>query len=486
MDIGTSSTRTALFDGRGRRLHPTLAHHPYTLCYRADGGAELSAPALEQAVRKCLSSTLRKYHQSRTLRKVPIAAVGGSAFWHGMLGLDRHLRPVTPVFTWADSRAEKDAARLRAKFSEKKIHARTGCMLRSTFWPAKLSWLRRSQPKLFGRVSRWVSPSDWLYYRLFGVLGSSASMASATGLYNLETRTWDEQLLDICRVDSVALPNIVNRFGPVKSGPFHYQTVFPPIGDGAAGNLGSGADAGGAVAVNIGTSAAVRIVQKNREAICTEIPPGLFRYIVDQDRVVTGGAVSNAGNLREWCLRELRLENKSAALERALSRKAAAVDSLTVLPFWVSERAPTWPEHQWGIIDNLQQSTTAPEILRAVTTSVFYRLGQILRILEQATGRSRRVIVSGGGVHSLSAVRMLADALGRDLNLSSEPEASLCGAAVHALNQLGIERKKTAPGRLVRFDRRLAGKHRKRRDRQIALETLLTEGAAASRRPRAG
>jgi gluconokinase len=476
IDIGSSSTRTALFDEQARRLPNTSANEQYSVRYSANGGAELSPSILLRAARHCYGQTLRQYRVSRTLKEIPITTIGCSAFWHGLLGLDRRLRPITPVFTWADSRARDDAKRLRKKFSEEEIHARTGCMLHSTFWPAKLLWLKRTQPQLFRRVAIWASPTDWIFRELFGANGCSASMASATGLYNLRSKSWDNELREICGLRLNQLSDIRQVADSLRPSPQELRDakIFTAIGDGAAGNLGSGADCEGIAAINIGTSAAVRMMQRNRQAVRTKLPFGLFRYIVDLERSVIGGAVSNAGNLRQWCLRELRLEEDFLRLERAVSRKAAAADPLTVLPFWVVERAPTWPDRQLGVIEGLNQATRATDIFRTITTSVCYRLADILDLIEKATEHSRRIIVSGGILHSRAAITLLADALGRDLDLIREPEASLRGAAVYALNQLGIKAEPATAIRSVKCNRALAAKHRERRDRQFNLEKLLT------------
>jgi gluconokinase len=348
-------------------------------------------------------------------------------------------------------------------------------MLRSTFWPAKLLWLKRTRPQLFRRVAIWASPADWIFRELFGIIGCSASMASATGLYNLRREIWDNELREICALRLEQLSGIREIAGRVAQAPRELQDakIFTAIGDGAASNLGSGADGEGTVAINIGTSAAVRMIQTNRQAAQTKLPFGLFRYIVDPERSVIGGAVSNAGNLREWCLRALRLGENSAQIDRALSRTAAAADRLIILPFWVGERAPTWPDRQLGVIDGLNQSTHPTDVFRAITTSVFYRLAEILDLIESATGRSRRIIVSGGILHSRAAITLLADALGRDLDVAHEPEASLRGAAVHALNQLGIKSETATACKSVKYNRALATKHRERRQGQVDLETLL-------------
>jgi gluconokinase len=469
MDIGSSSTRTALFDENGRMFAKTVVSREYAVCYDADGGAELSPAVLRRASVECLQETARTWRASPSLRKIPIAGVGASAFWHSLLGLDRKGRAITPVYTWADSRCADDAVRLRQEFDEKKIHARTGCMLRASFWPAKLRWLRRTQERLFSRVTRWVSPAEWIFEELFGATGCSHSMASATGLYDLRTRQWDTALCAACGLEVEQLGQLIETATGTRSTfpELREAKFFTAIGDGAAGNLGCGADVPGRIAINIGTSAAVRAMETGARKAA---PFGLFRYAVDREKTVIGGAVSNAGNLRQWCVRELRI----ADAEKALSRTGGVANELTVLPFWVSERAPTWPEHLRGAVIGLSQASSAPQILRAITCAVFYRLSEILDLVESCTGRAKEVIASGGILHSPASIRLLADALGRDLRVSAEPEASLRGAAVYVLEALECRVDPLRQGKIVRHDPVLAEKHHVRRACQIALEDLLS------------
>ena len=479
LDLGSSSTRAALFDQRARRLSQTDATATYTIRYTADGGAELSPPTLRRAVVHCLRSSLKSHEQQRQLRRSPVIALAVSSFWHGLLGVDRQWRPVTPIYTWADARAKDGARRLRENLSERDVHARTGCMLHSSFWPAKLTWLRRNHARLFRRAVFWVSPIDWVFHELFGTIASSASMASGTGLYNFRRGAWDAEVCAACHVHPEQLP-ILRKHVTVAARPsgLPWETrIFTAIGDGAAGNLGSGADVPGVAAINVGTSAAVRIITQSHRRR-SRVPPGLFRYVVDDERCVLGGAVSNAGNLRQWALRELRIGKDAPTQRRIFSRTAAARDTLIALPFWAGERAPTWPDHQLGVMDGLNQTTSATDLLRVLSTSVFYRLAQILDLLAQAEGSPGRIIVSGGILQSPAAVRLLADAIGRDVQAAREQEASLRGAAIYALQQLGITVPRSPAGRLIRHDRRLAASHRQRRHRQIELERVLAERAA--------
>src|SRR5205085_2934581 len=271
LDIGSSSTRSALCNERGRSRRGTDARRQYSLRYTADGGAELSPLGLRRAVQACLRETL-----AASRRKIPIGAVGGSAFWHGLLGLDRKGRPLTPIFTWADSRCATDASRLREEFDERKTHGQTGCMLRASFWPAKLRWLRRTNRRLFRKVNRWVSPADWIFEEIFGAAGTSHSMASATGLYDRRTKSWHAELCDACGVDPGKLGEVQESSRATASGFSQLKNaeIFAAIGDGAAGNLGSDADRRGRIAINVGTSAAVRMLEHNRQHL-RPIPFGL-------------------------------------------------------------------------------------------------------------------------------------------------------------------------------------------------------------------
>ena len=470
MDIGSSSTRSALFDQKGRVLSETRARSEYAVRYTQDGGAELPAALIQRASRNCLAKDIGSaarfphppgYSDHRARRLCFLAQLART----GSKG-----RPLTPIFTWADSRCTPDAVCLREEFNERQIHRQTGCMLRASFWPAKLRWLRRTEPRLFRRVARWVSPVEWIFEELFGAAGCSRSMASATGLYDLGAQRWHPGLREACGVEVHQLGKLAEM---ADARPSAFREIAGAricfaIGDGAASNLGCGADGGRRIAINVGTSAAVRMMRMGE---WSTTPFGLFRYAVDGERSLLGGAVSNAGNLHRWCLRELRLGQ--SALEKALSRSAAASDAATVLPFWVAERAPNWPENLAGVMAGLSQTTDAAQIHRATQCAVYYRLGQILALIERAAGPAREIIVSGGILSSPAALRLLADSLGRDLSISSERESSLRGAAVYALEKAGGKAAPLRTARKLRHDRALARKHRLRHERQAALEQLL-------------
>ncbi len=439
IDLGTSSTRTAFFDATGRRLVQTTAQQAYPLLTSPDGMAELEPGALLGAVKMCIAESLRLRRMDATLKNLPLAGIGMSCFWHSMVGCTAKGEAITRVITWADSRCREAAAELRRKLDEKETHARTGCMLRASFWPARMRWLKERDERLFLRVAQWMSPAEWLQLQLVGDANCAIGMATGTGLFNPTTLTWDAGMLKIAGItekhlrklgdDPVHVAGALALEHPELKG----LPWFPGIGDGAASNLGCGATKPGLAAINVGTSAAIRVMREGKEA---SAPFGLFCYRVDKSRMLVGGAVSNAGNLRAWCMRELRLTD-GPELETALAARPEPTHGLVVLPFWTAERAPTWNEDATGAIHGIRQSTTALDMLQAITEATYHRIASISDLLFADEKTAPKIIVSGGIQKSTSALQRLCNVIDQTVFPSDEPEASLRGGAIYALEKLG-------------------------------------------------
>jgi len=474
LDIGTSSTRAALFDITAHRAPSTTSQHDYPLLTSPDGKAEIEPGALFGAARACISETLQRRRADAKLRDRPVAAIGVSCFWHSLVGCTEKGEAITRIITWADSRCHEAAAALRKRFDERKIHARTGCMLRSSFWPAKLAWLQRVEARLFARVRQWMSPAEWLQLRLTGGANCALAMATGTGLFDPQQQKWDAGMLKAVDISPENLRPLGDEPTPI-TGPFAQEFPelrgvlwFPGIGDGAAGNLGCGATHHGLAAINVGTSAAVRVV---REGPATA-PFGLSCYRVDARRHLVGGAVSNAGNLRAWCLRELRLTD-GPELETALAARSGPHHGLVVLPSWNTERAPSWNEDATGTIHGIRQSTTALDLLQAITEATYHRIERIVELLDCAEHGTPKLIVSGGIQKSASSLERLANVIGRPIYPFDEPEASIRGAAVHALEKLGYPIPAHKLINPVKPRKAAAREYAAEREKQRRLESLL-------------
>ncbi|MEX2382570.1 MAG: gluconokinase [Opitutales bacterium] len=478
VDVGTSATRTALFTEEACLVPSTLAQRKYTLRTSGDGRAELDAEELFTAFEECLEETIEYLRSDEKLRNCPVVAVSTSCFWHSLIGIDHQGRPKTSVITWADTRCNSDALEMRRELDERDIHRRTGCMLRSPFWPAKLRWLKRTQPDLFSSVDRWTSPAEWFQLRFCGNANCSHGIATGTGLYNPTALAWEQELLERCELPESKLsslsdePERLSRSCAKRYPELEEAKWFSGIGDGAAGNLGSGATCAGFAAVNVGTSAALRIVKEGKRA---QAPFGLFCYRIDSRRYLTGGAVSNAGNLFKWCLKELNVTGDPAELESCLAGRSAPDHGLTVLPFWSGERSLQWRDNVKGMIAGITAHTTALDLLQAVTEAGYYPLADIADQVAEREPEKLKIILSGGITKSPSAVQRLSDVLDRCLYPNDEPEASARGAAVFALEKMGFD---VPPfPRCDPIDPRpeVTQRYRKHREKQRALDKACSE-----------
>jgi gluconokinase len=437
LDLGTSSARAALYDARGRAVNGRFHQVPYEPVTTRDGGVEHDPAKLLEAAAACLDAVVR------AARHDDIQAVGVTSFWHGLMGFDTGHRPVTPLFMWADSRSARDAGVLRAALDEDALHTRTGCHLHSSYWPAKLRWLARERPAEAQRVTRWGSIGEHLELTFFGETATSLSMASGTGLLDQDTLRWDAEALAAAGIEVAQLVPIAGRtegrrglrapwagrWPALRGVPW-----FPAVGDGAASNVGSDCTDPGRVALNVGTSAALRIVRE------TEVAPprGLWRYRVDHRRGLLGGATSEGGNVYAWCQEVLRLPEHDT-VERWLAERTPDAHGLTVLPFLAGERAPGWRGDRRAAITGLSLDTTALDVVHAALEAVALRLTLVYELLAPHAAPDHVIVVSGGAVRRSRAwTQMLADALGRAVHLSPEAEATSRGAAVLALEAVGV------------------------------------------------
>jgi gluconokinase len=437
LDVGTSSVRAGFYDGAGRaiagRSHQ-VAHAP---TFTPDGGVEHDATRLLEGVVACLDAI----HPNRPPEET--RAVGVATFWHGLLGFDARGHPITPVYMWADTRSEGEAQLLRAALDDEELHARTGCHLHSSYWPAKLRWLARERPAEVQRVSRWGSFGEFLELSLFGDATTSVSMASGTGLMDQTDLRWDPEALAAAELEDRHLFPIAARIEARRGlrAPWAgrwpaLRTAgwIPAIGDGAASNIGSDCIGPARVALNVGTSAALRVVTRD-----TLAPPrGLWRYRVDRTRSIIGGATSEGGNVYAWCRQVLRLGSDDE-LEAALAALAPDAHGLTVLPHLAGERSPGWRSGRRGAISGLRLDTTAVEITRAALEAVALRLAMVYGLLAPCASADHAVVASGGALgRSRAWTQIIADALGHTVTSSAEPEATSRGVALLALEALGV------------------------------------------------
>lgn len=439
VDVGTSSVRALLYDARAEPIADMAAQVTYDMMTTSDGGVFCDPDRLADHTTQVIDAVLA----AAGAHAEKIGGVASDTFWHNMLGVDHSGAAVTPLYTWADTRSDGAAAALRRELDERIVHQRTGCMIHPMYLPAKLRWLAEAEPALFRRAAHWMSFAEYFLQHCFGERACSLSMASGSGLLNLNERTWDALVLAALPIETDHLSPLHDLDGPLTGLSPRSARRWPAlarvpwylsIGDGAASNLGSGGTDARRIAVNAGTSTAMRLVLR---ADSVAVPDGLWAYRVDGRHFVVGGAESNGGNVWAWLKERLRVDDDDATA-RAIAAIPPDGHGLTVLPFLAGERSPNYNAAARGAITGLRLDTTAPEIARAFLEAMTYRLGFMHRIIAAHYPEADEIVVSGSALlRNPTWMQMLADVLGRPLVVSEEAEATSRGAALVGLAQLG-------------------------------------------------
>jgi len=450
LDIGTSSVKGAIYDADGRQVAGSLGTSGCRFSNIARGAAEFDTEQLAGEVFKCLDR-LDSFCAGLDER---VAAVGMCTFVGNLLGIDDDNRPVTPLYTYADTRGSEQVGRLADLIDERECHLRTGCRFHPAYWPVRIMWLASRRRELFARVSRLVTFGQWIHLQLFGVATLSPSVASWSGMLDRHAVDWDTHLVDILPIGEKYLPDF-SRGSPRNGLKSEYAARWPrlaaadwfdALADGAAANVGSGCVVADRVSLTVGTSSALRVVLDGSPA---DISRGLWCYRLDGRRSLLGGALTEGGNIHAWAKDTLRIED-SDELETRLARIPPGEHGLLVLPLLYGERCPGWAADAKGAITGLTAQSGPEQILKACMESVALRLATVFELMQPALGEEIEIVASGGALLASSTwLQMMADVLGRQVSVSDVRQASARGTALLALEGLGEERESEEPGSLT-------------------------------------
>jgi len=428
LDIGSSSVRAMTFNERGDLLHSAKRNYAFDVI--PPGASMMDADVLRGHVESALTEILTLISPGE------IAAVGMDTFVGNVLGVDRSGNAITPIYTYADTRSAPDVIALRERIDVKEMHERTGVVHHTAYLPARLNWIRRTQPDLFNQVDQWVDFATYLYRRWFGdpSIPMSYSVASWSGMLNRKSLEWDDRWLDILNLSKISLPPLADYNASVQGHVDlpHMSSVpfFLALGDGAAANVGTGCMTPAKIALTLGTTAALRVVTNSTRP---NVPFGLWNYRVTQDLHLIGGATSEGGNIFQWAKQTLNLTD---AQVNALDERPPDSHGLTFLPLLAGERSPGWEANATGAVIGLRLSTTPQDLLQAAMEGVAFRLAAIA---DQMDVPDAAVIGSGGALSPVWA-QMIADALNRPVDVLADQKAiTAWGTAALVFQALGVD-----------------------------------------------
>jgi len=444
IDVGSSSVRALLFDTAAQLIPDALCAEGHQFQTHPDGQSTADPQAVAQAVERCLDVILKHPAAAQ------IQAVGMATFVTSLIGLDAAGNPLTPLYSYADTRCASSVTWLMQRMDNGAVYQQTGCPLHTAYYPAKLHWLKQIQPEQLNRVHQWVDIGIYLYRRWFGrEIPMSVSSASWTGLLDAQAEMktgeaeWAYDLLSRCDLAGVSLPELADYTTPQTTlSPAYAQRwaalvnvpFYLPVGDGAAANIGSGAVREDQLALTIGTTAAIRQIMPFNTKMYDRLMqrqnasnrPWVYR--LNQASMLVGGATYEGGNIFQWAQQTLNLAG--ADIEAELLRREADSHQLTVLPHLSGERSPGWQSQAVGIIHGLRLSSTPIDILQAALEGVAQRLALVAESLGAGS------VMAGGGalVASPAWGQIIANTMNRPLHLIDAPEVTARGVALMVLH----------------------------------------------------
>jgi len=451
VDVGTTSIKTLAFDGQGHELARSGAQQQ--LIRDAPGAAEQDPRAVYDAVTEALAATVRQV----IAQGYTVARLGISAAMHSLLPVGADDQPLGPALTWLDTRPAAAAQALWNGPQGQALYARTGTPIHAMSPLAKLIWLRQAQPDLFQRAARWVSLKEWLWHGWLGAWQVDASIASATGLYNLRAGDWDAEALTLAGIDAGRLSPLVPttfvatglREPRLLAAGLTLQTPFA-IGasDGVLANLGVGAISREVMALTLGTSCAVRVggVQP-----LTDPQMRSFCYVLGEGRFILGGPSNSGGDVVDWLYHQvLRRQPSQPAVQPrqtpaqnwdaaddgfgALLSAASQVEcgELLCLPYIGGERAPLWDADARGVFYGLSSATQAEHLMRAAVEGVILNAYWIATGLFETLGKPRQLLASGKLLETEWIRQLTADVFGLPVGYLGAVDASTLGAVALA------------------------------------------------------
>ena len=442
LDIGTSAARAVLFDTQAGLV--SQVRQPYPMLFPNPGWSEQDPEAIVEAVIAVLREAARALPPEDQLAGVVL-----SSQLYSIIALDSEGAPLSNSLTWGDTRSASFADAIRSQAESSELIRRTGCPIQAIYPLSKILWLKANLD--LPEDVRFISIKDYVLLRLTGQLISDWSMASASGLLNIAGLGWDDEALSICGITTDNLPELVSTRHIIR----HWRAdmaehigisaTLPLIvgaGDAPLANIGVGAIESDTLAVNIGTSAAARVLIPEPQI---DASGGLWTYVADVGKWTMGGIIGGAGAVYDWLLKKLLFSGRDASIEELYAeadRLAASVDpgaeGLLFLPYLAGEQSPGWNPASRGLIHGLSFNHGTGHLVRAALEGIAFSLFRVMQAVDAVRQSTTTTIRLTGGLTSSPVFRqILKDVFGIPVFVPTSTESSARGAAILGWLALG-------------------------------------------------
>ncbi len=435
VDIGTGSVKAVAVGLGGEAIASTQKHYP--LMQPEPGYAEQDVELIWQGFINVIHEVVNQ------LGKTP-EAISLSSAMHSLVLVNQEGKALTNMINWADTRSAEIAEQIRFSPEGKNLYEQTGTPIYSMSPLSKIIWFRENKKELFDQTAKFISIKELIWFRLFGQFQVDHSIASATGMFDVQQFCWSRQSLKLAGIDQSRLSepvstsymrNGLNRDFIKSTG--IKEACYWVIGanDGCLANLGSGANHAGTAALTIGTSGAVRMASSkplyNFKAMT-------FNYILDEQTYICGGAINNGGLVLNWLLANFMsiktvLPADYQHLFDTIETVPAGSNGLLFLPYLTGERTPLWDSNSCGVFFGIKTEHIQAHFLKAALEGVCYAIQNVLDAIGQSSGTIQEIRVSGGFTASPVWLQIMADITGKKLTVVQAEDASAIGAAYLAI-----------------------------------------------------
>jgi len=444
VDLGTSGTKTVLFDLRGNSVASASVEYP--LYQPKNGWAEQEPEDWWQAA----VTTIRTVIEKSGVDAGDIAGLSLSGQMHGLVLTDDRGEALGRSIIWCDNRTieECDEFTRLVGGREHLIQIAANPAL-TGFTAGKVLWVRRHQPEIWAKARHIQLPKDYVRLKLTGEYFMEMSDASGTNLLDVPNRCWSREICEKTGIDMNMLPPLVEscdvaghitpeaaRLTGLKAG----MPVAAGAGDNMAAAIGTGVVREGKAFTTIGTSGVifahsdtVQIDPAGRvHTFCAAVPGGY---------VVMGVGLA-AGLSLKWCRdtffqAEIQVARDMGTDSYVLMNQEAdkspiGANRLIYLPYLMGERSPILDPESRGAFIGLSAMHTRQDIVRSVMEGVMYSQWHNLNVLRGMHVAPEAMLACGGGAKSPFWRQMMADMYDMPVSILQNTEGPALGAAILA------------------------------------------------------
>ena len=448
IDVGTSATKTVLFDENGTVI--SESSHEYPMYTPENGWAEQDPHDWRDASLETVAAVVKEAVDSgKVTDPADIKGIGISGQMHGLVMLDENGEVIRPSIIWCDQRTGAEVEEMLQIMPREKWIEITANPPLTGWTAAKILWVRNHEKENYDRCRHILLPKDYIRYVLTGEFATEVSDASGMQLMNVAERDWSQEVLDklgidrsllgkmyeSCEVTGTLLPDVAKKLGLSSD-----TVVVGGAGDNAAAAVGTGVVREGTAFTTIGTSGVVfahtdkvSIDPKGRVHTCCCAVPGAWHIM---------GVTQAAGFSLKWFRDNFCQSYIDEAKEKGvdpydlinadIETVPVGSDRLIYLPYLNGERTPHLDDKARGVFFGLSSMHGRKHLLRAVMEGVSYSLCDCNDILNEMGISVKEMMACGGGGKSKIWRQMLSDLYGCKVATISQEQGPALGVAILA------------------------------------------------------